>query len=63
MGSGPEGDPEPELKPAIFRPLAAADVEEGYRWYESQGQGLGEEFLSAVQLALQNAVTSPHSYP
>jgi len=51
------------LKAPILRPLAAADVEAGYRWYESQRAGLGEEFLSAVQAALQNAVSGPQSYP
>lgn len=49
MGSGAEGDQGPYLKPPIFRPLAAADVEEAYRWYDGRRQGLGDEFLAAVQ--------------
>jgi plasmid stabilization system protein ParE len=51
------------LKPPVFRPLAAADVEEAYRWYQEQRSGLGDEFLEAVQLALQNAVSTPLAYP
>jgi toxin ParE1/3/4 len=51
------------LKPPIFRPLAAADVEEAYRWYDGRRQGLGDEFIAAVQVALQSAVVSPHAYP
>jgi hypothetical protein len=36
------------VKSLIFRPAAAADVEEAYDWYESQRTGLGEEFLESA---------------
>jgi hypothetical protein len=38
------------LKQVIARPAAAADVEDAYRWYESQRAGLGDEFLEALSV-------------
>ncbi|MSP62769.1 MAG: type II toxin-antitoxin system RelE/ParE family toxin [Myxococcales bacterium] len=43
------------MRSIIFRPDAAADVDEAYRWYEAQRAGLGEELLARVQAAL-NAI-------
>ena len=47
----------------ILRPAAAADIEEAFLWYERQRAGLGDEFLKAVQSALDNIVTHPTRYP
>lgn len=51
------------MKPPIFRPAAAADVEEAYRWYEERRAGLGEEFLAAVQGTLESIMANPELYP
>lgn len=51
------------MKPAIFRPAAAADVEDAYQWYESQQAGLGEEFLAAVRASLGSMTANPESFP
>ena len=40
------------MKSFIFRPDAAADVDEAYRWYEGQRLGHGDAFLAAVQATL-----------
>lgn len=45
------------MKPPIFRPAAAADVEDAYQWYEDQRAGLGEEFLAAVSTVIESLVT------
>jgi len=45
------------VKPPIFRPAAAADVEDAYRWYEAQQAGLGEEFLAAVRIVIELMTT------
>lgn len=50
------------MKPLVFRVAAAADLEEAYRWYERQRGGLGEEFLSAVQVALETITDNPEAY-
>ncbi len=41
------------MKPPLFRPAAAADVEDAWRWYESQRIGLGDDFLDRILDALQ----------
>jgi plasmid stabilization system protein ParE len=41
------------VREAVFRAAAAADVEEAYRWYEERREGLGAEFLVAVEAALR----------
>lgn len=51
------------MKPPIFRPAAAADVEEAYRWYESQQVGLGDEFLAAVSTVIESLVAPPERFP
>jgi hypothetical protein len=35
----------------LLRPAAAGDIESGYRWYEQQRSGFGDEFLAGVQTA------------
>ena len=47
----------------IVRPAAAADIEEAFLWYERQAAGLGDEFLIAVQSALDKIVANPKQYP
>jgi plasmid stabilization system protein ParE len=49
--------------PLVFRPAAAADIEEAFLWYERQRPGLGEEFLAAVQSAVDGIVGHPATYP
>jgi hypothetical protein len=51
------------LKSAIFRPAAAADIDEAFRWYEVQRVGLGEEFLAEVDATLRKVLVSPRQYP
>ena len=47
----------------IFRPAAAADVEDAYLWYEEQRPGLGDEFLIAVESSLQAVRSHPEAWP
>ena len=51
------------MKPPIFRPAAAADVETAYRWYEAQRAGLGDEFLTAVSTVLDSLIANPEQFP
>ena len=51
------------MKPPILRAAAAADVEEAYAWYEAQREGLGDEFLAAVQAALESILHHPEAAP
>ena len=51
------------MKPLIFRPAAAADVEDAHRWYEGQRAGLGDEFLAAVDTVIESLVTYPERFP
>ncbi len=49
--------------PVVFRPAAAADAEEAFRWYEERRPGLGEEFLSEVSRTIRAIIESPERYP
>ncbi len=49
--------------PILIRPAAAADIDEAFLWYERQQAGLEDEFLTAVQSALENVVAHPTGYP
>lgn len=45
-----------------FRPAAAGDVEDAYRWYERQRPGLGEAFLLDVERATESVRESPSRF-
>src|SRR5207253_1303096 len=52
-----KGRPQAALKRAIeFHEAARDELREAARWYETRLEGLGEEFLEAVELALERAV-------
>jgi plasmid stabilization system protein ParE len=51
------------LTPYVLRPAAGADIEDAYRWYETQRRGLGEEFLAEVQAGLDGIAEHPQLYP
>lgn len=64
MGRSSSEDPETRrVTPAIFRPAAAADVEDACRWYEGHQTGLGEAFLSAIATVIESAQTNPERFP
>jgi hypothetical protein len=43
----------------VLRPAAASDLDEAFLWYESQREGLGEEFLVAVTRVMEVLAESP----
>lgn len=45
-----------------FRPLAAMDAIEAYDWYESQREGLGLEFLDALETFYNTLLRNPFTY-
>jgi plasmid stabilization system protein ParE len=47
----------------VLRPAAAADLDEAFLWYESQREGLGEEFLVAVTRVMEVLAKAPGQYP
>jgi plasmid stabilization system protein ParE len=51
------------LRRPVFRASAAADVEDAYRWYERQREGLGNQFLAAVQEGLESILKYPEAAP
>jgi plasmid stabilization system protein ParE len=51
------------LKQVIVRPAAAADIEDAYRWYESQRVGLGDEFLEALRVTRDRVLEQPEAFP
>lgn len=50
-----------ELRVRI-RPEAEADIQDAYKWYESQRKGLGESFLLCIEEALSRASRKPNIY-
>ena len=45
----------------LFRPAAAADLEEAWRWYEERRSGLGREFLDEAEAAVRRILNAPHA--
>lgn len=45
--------------PIVFRPVAQAEFDEAYDWYERQGTGLGDVFATRVQEVLHRLAATP----
>ena len=43
-------------------PKAVEDYSEAYTWYEDKLKGLGERFINAVRVRLEDKVLNPESY-
>lgn len=46
-----------------FLPAARGDVETAFLWYEAERQGLGDEFVQAVEAAFDHILEFPASCP
>ncbi|GAB4278967.1 MAG: type II toxin-antitoxin system RelE/ParE family toxin [Coriobacteriia bacterium] len=51
------------MSEARFISAAFADLREAFDWYESQREGLGADFLDAIDSAIANALKNPAAYP
>jgi len=47
----------------VVRPLAEADIDEAFAWYESRSVGLGVDFLRAVDSCFAALEAAPLAYP
>ena len=47
------------MKPAVFHDQAKTELEETVAWYEERMAGLGREFQSAVENAIQRICENP----
>ncbi len=51
------------MRQPVLLPCAAADIEQAYLWYEARSEGLGDEFLSLAQAAIDNLGGNPGAAP
>jgi plasmid stabilization system protein ParE len=51
------------VKPVLVRPAAATDIEDTFRWYQTQRLGLGDEFREALRSTLDQVAQNPERYP
>jgi toxin ParE1/3/4 len=51
------------MKPVIFLPEAADEMNEASRFYESRAAGLGQAFLDEVQVAADDIAEHPRRWP
>ena len=47
----------------VVRPLAEADLDEAFAWYETRSVSLGVDFLRAVDECLNAIAATPLAYP
>lgn len=45
--------------PLVFQAGVRDEIDEAYTWYEDQRQGLGEDFLAAIQVVLDRIESAP----
>jgi plasmid stabilization system protein ParE len=46
----------------IIQPEAEYDIQDAFKWYESQNSGLGSEFVRAVDVCLSGIGRNPLAY-
>jgi toxin ParE1/3/4 len=46
-----------------LRPIASAEMQEAFVWYEERRRGLGQRFIEAVQETLSAIEANPQHYP
>ena len=46
----------------IVRPRAEEEIVEAFRWYEEKSEGLGSEFMRALDAALSSIQRNPNAY-
>ena len=51
------------MKPVLVRPAAATDIEDTFRWYQTQRLGLDNEFREALRSTLDQVAQNPERYP
>ena len=51
------------MKPVVFLPQAEQEMLKAARFYESQTAGLGVDYLSEVERAVQTIAESPTTWP
>jgi plasmid stabilization system protein ParE len=49
--------------PVVTRPAAAAEIETAHWWYEKEREGLGAEFLEAVDKMVKVIAENPERFP
>jgi plasmid stabilization system protein ParE len=47
----------------VVRPAAAADIEDAFRWYQAQREGLGAEFVAALRDTMDLVLVHPEGFP
>ncbi|MEZ4959881.1 MAG: type II toxin-antitoxin system RelE/ParE family toxin [Saprospiraceae bacterium] len=47
----------------IFHQLALEELQDAFNWYEGQRQGLGIEFMDAIDEVVQLILSNPASFP
>ncbi|WP_437331152.1 type II toxin-antitoxin system RelE/ParE family toxin [Sorangium sp. So ce381] len=62
-GAGPRATGRSLTRPIIVRVDAQAELEEAASWYESRRPGLGVEFVTAIEVALDAIAEAPESWP
>ena len=51
------------MRRIVFRPEAETELAEAADWYEARGQGLGADFLRALEAAITTVQRRPTLYP
>ncbi len=51
------------MLPVIYRGIARIEFDESIDWYDVQRDGLGEEFESEIQRAIEGIATHPRRFP
>ena len=49
--------------PVVTRTTAAVEIETAYRWHEKEREGLGSEFLEAVDKIVKAIAENPEQFP
>jgi hypothetical protein len=47
----------------VFHPALSSEIKASYDWYEDKANGLGDDFLSELELGFQAVIEYPDTWP
>lgn len=53
----------PDAYPLTFHPDTSEEVSAAYHWYEEQAKGLGDDWITELEIAYQAIIQMPETWP
>jgi toxin ParE1/3/4 len=63
MGRNKKTNQAIDMPHLVFHPALSSEIKASYDWYEDKANGLGDDFLSELELGFQAIIEYPDTWP